>query len=137
MGQLQSTCTASHHGGARRGVDHPQTDTPAVVVQVDPCEQKQQILKPFFHFIGSRVETRRFQAMGLTNGFNLYSPTPPAAKPAAPAAAAPAATAAPAAAAATAAAAETGSRTCSERAAASGLYTSMTSACPGCSDSGV
>ena len=28
-------------------------------------------LKPIFHFIGSRVETRRFQAMGL----NLCSPT--------------------------------------------------------------
>jgi hypothetical protein len=27
-------------------------------------EFESQILKPVFHFIGSRVETRRFQAMG-------------------------------------------------------------------------
>jgi hypothetical protein len=31
-------------------------------------------LKPGFHFIGSRVETRRFQARGSA-GFNVCSPT--------------------------------------------------------------
>jgi hypothetical protein len=32
-------------------------------------------LKPDFHFIGSRVETGRYQAMGHT-GFNLYTAPP-------------------------------------------------------------
>ena len=49
------------------GVDAPR----AVAVQVDPFESKG--LKPDFHFIGSRVETRRFQAYGSTE-INLYSP---------------------------------------------------------------
>jgi hypothetical protein len=31
-------------------------------------------LKPGFHFIGSRVETRRLSSYRST-GFNLYSPT--------------------------------------------------------------
>jgi hypothetical protein len=35
-----------------------------------------QTLKPGYHFIGSTVETRRFQACGST-GFNLYSTAPP------------------------------------------------------------
>jgi hypothetical protein len=35
---------------------------------------KSKGLKPVFHCIGSRVETRRFQADGST-GFSLYSPT--------------------------------------------------------------
>ncbi len=34
-----------------------------VAVQVDPFDEE-QILKPGYHVSGSRVETRRFQAMG-------------------------------------------------------------------------
>jgi hypothetical protein len=44
----------------------------AVAVQVDFF--KLQSLKPVFHFIGSRVETRRLSSYGSA-GFNLYSPT--------------------------------------------------------------
>jgi ribosomal protein L12E/L44/L45/RPP1/RPP2 len=44
---------------------------------------KARALKPVFHFIGSRVETRRFQAMCQLNINNLYSPTSGAAAAAA------------------------------------------------------
>jgi hypothetical protein len=44
----------------------------AVAVQVDPFGK--QTLKPGFHFIGSRAETRRFQAMGSTGVNGCTSP---------------------------------------------------------------
>jgi hypothetical protein len=43
----------------------------SVAVQVE-CER--QTLKPVVHFTSSRVETRRFQAMGQLDS-TLYSPT--------------------------------------------------------------
>jgi hypothetical protein len=52
----------------------PQLDqTLGVAVQVAPFE-KQQILKPGDHFIGSRVETTRFQALWVNWIQQLYSP---------------------------------------------------------------
>jgi hypothetical protein len=64
--------------GVLRDVRREQ-EVQAVAVQVDPFESKG--LKPVYHFSGSRVETRRFQAMGQLDstvpgtssyGFNLY-----------------------------------------------------------------
>jgi hypothetical protein len=40
--------------------------------RLDACVESS--LKPDFHFIGSRVETRRFQASG-SSAFNLHRPT--------------------------------------------------------------
>jgi hypothetical protein len=45
-----------------------------VAVQAGPFESS-KVLKPGYHISGSRVETRRFQAMGQHTAFNLYSPT--------------------------------------------------------------
>jgi hypothetical protein len=50
----------------------------AVAVQF---ELEKQLLKPGFHFTGSRVETGRFQAMAGSTAFNLYRPTVPAKLP--------------------------------------------------------
>jgi hypothetical protein len=81
MGQLDSTCTAPlfpHLAPlldevARRLVLAPVRQAVRALGVGGTsyiCESKG--LKPGFHFIGSRVETRRFQALWVTTGFNLY-----------------------------------------------------------------
>ena len=45
-----------------------------VAVQVEKNLRKQNFVKQVFHFIGSRVETRWFQAYGSQTAFNLCSP---------------------------------------------------------------
>jgi hypothetical protein len=94
-GQAYRPCVASHgddgepapaqgvRGVARRALRELAVH-PAVAVQV--AFERAKGLKSLFHFKRSRVETRRFQAVGHqalsscgSPAFNLYSPTPPAA----------------------------------------------------------
>jgi hypothetical protein len=77
MGVLQSythtTLPMQHVAAPSTNVAAPKNRCRGVAVQVDPFESK-TFLKPGDHVSGSRVETRRFQAMGQLDA-TLQPPT--------------------------------------------------------------
>jgi hypothetical protein len=52
------------------------TTSPRVPVVAAQVEFERHMLKPAFHFLGARVETRRFQAVGKLDATCITAPTP-------------------------------------------------------------
>jgi hypothetical protein len=82
--KLNATCTQPHRVQQlqvpRVGIEAQRAHGAGVLVpHHDVAEQvvhlEKQTLKPGFHFIGPRVETRRFQAMGQLHSACTYGPT--------------------------------------------------------------